>query len=280
MPATPAPEMVGIGLRAPHYAQILESRPALDFLEVHGENFFAAGGRAGAWLERFRAAYPLSVHGVGLSLGSADPLDERHLARLEALVRRFDPVLVSEHLCWSSFGARHANDLLPLPHTREALDHVVPRIARVQERLGRRLLVENVSAYVSPGGEMPEWEFLAQVARRSGCGILLDVNNIWVNAANHGFDPYAYVEAVPATLVGQYHLGGFEPAAAALVDTHGARVSAAVWQLFEATVAHLGPKPTLIEWDNNLPALDVLLDEAGRARAIAACARHAARQVA
>ena len=280
MPATPAPGSVGIGLRAPHYAQILERRPALDFLEVHAENFFAAGGRASAWLERFRAAYPLSVHGVGLSLGSLDPLDEAHLARLEALVRRFDPLLVSEHLCWSSYGARHANDLLPLPHTREAVDHVVPRIARVQERLGRQLLVENVSAYVQPAGEMPEWEFLVQVARRAGCGILLDVNNVWVNAVNHGFDAYAYVEAIPAGLVGQYHLGGFEPAAAALVDTHGARVSAEVWQLFEATVAHLGPKPTLIEWDTRLPALDVLLDEAERARTLAACARPAARQVA
>ena len=280
MPATPAPGSVGIGLRAPHYAQILERRPALDFLEVHAENFFAAGGRASAWLERFRAAYPLSVHGVGLSLGSVDPLDEGHLARLEALVRRCEPLLVSEHLCWSSYGARHANDLLPLPHTREAVDHVVPRIARVQERLGRQLLVENVSAYVQPAGEMPEWEFLVQVARRSGCGILLDVNNIWVNAANLGFDPYAYVEAIPAALVGQYHLGGFEPTAAALVDTHGARVSAEVWQLFEATVAHLGPRPTLIEWDTRLPALDVLLDEAERARTLAACARPAARQVA
>lgn len=280
MPATPAPGSVGIGLRAPHYAQILERRPALDFLEVHAENFFAAGGRASAWLERFRAAYPLSVHGVGLSLGSVDPLDEDHLARLGVLVRRFDPLLVSEHLCWCSYGARHANDLLPLPHTREALDHVVPRIATVQERLGRQLLVENASAYVQPAGDMPEWEFLVQVARRSGCGILLDVNNVWVNAANHGFDPYAYVEAIPATLVGQYHLGGFEPTAAALVDTHGARVSAEVWQLFEATVAHLGPKPTLIEWDTRLPALDVLLDEAERARTLAVCARPAARQVA
>lgn len=280
MPATPSAVSVGIGLRAPHYAQILERRPALDFLEVHGENFFAAGGRAPAWLERFRAAYPLSVHGVGLSLGSVDPLEEPHLARLEALVRRFDPLLVSEHLCWSSFGARHANELLPLPHSRRALDHVVPRIAKVQERLQRPILVENISSYVQPAGEMPEWEFLAEVARRSGCGILLDVNNVWVNAANHGFDPRAYVEAIPAALVGQYHLGGFEPTPAALVDTHGARVSADVWGLFEATVAHLGTKPTLIEWDTSLPGLDVLLEEAGRARAIAAGARRAARQVA
>lgn len=278
MPATPAAVSVGIGLRAPHYARILERRPALDFLEVHGENFFAAGGRANAWLERLRAEYPLSVHGVGLSLGSMDPLDEAHLARLEALLRRFDPMLVSEHLCWSSFGGRHANELLPLPHSREALDHVAARIAAVQERLRRRLLVENISVYVQPPGEMPEWEFLAQVARRCGCGILLDVNNIWVNAANQGFDPHAYIEAIPAALVGQYHLGGFERTGAALVDTHGTRVSAEVWELYAASVAHLGTKPTLIEWDVSLPALEVLLDEAQRARAMAAGARRAARQ--
>lgn len=266
---------VGIGLRAPHYAQLLERRPALDFLEVHGENFFAAGGRARAWLARFRADYPLSVHGVGLSLGSVDPLDEEHLARLATVVRHYDPLLVSEHLCWSSIGGRHANELLPLPHSREALEHVAARVSQVQERLGRQILVENISAYVRPAGEMPEWDFLAELARRSGCGILLDVNNVWVNAANHGFDPRAYIEAIPASLVGQYHLGGFERAAAALIDAHGTRVSAEVWELFEATVAHIGTRPTLIEWDTDLPALDVLLDEATRARAIAGAHRPA-----
>lgn len=271
---------VGIGLRAPHYAQILERRPALDFLEVHGENFFAAGGRAPAWLGRFRAEYPLSVHGVGLSLGSVDPLDEDHLARLEALVRRYDPLLVSEHLCWSSVGGLHANELLPLPHSREALDHVVPRIAKVQERLGRRLLVENISAYVQPPGEMAEWEFLAELARRSGCGILLDVNNVWVNAVNFGFDPRAYIEAIPPSLVGEYHLGGFERTPAALIDTHGTRVSPDVWELFEASVAHLGTRPTLVEWDTALPGLDVLIEEAQRARSIAAGARRSPRQAA
>jgi uncharacterized protein len=280
MRATPAAVCVGIGLRAPHYAQLLERRPALDFLEVHGENFFAAGGPAPAWLERFRERYPLSVHGVGLSLGSVDPLDEAHLTRLEALIRRFDPLLVSEHLSWSSFGARHANDLLPLPHGREALDHVVPRIAKVQERLRRPILVENISTYVQPAAEMPEWEFVAEVARRSGCGILLDVNNIWVNAANHGFDPHAYIRGIPAALVGQYHLGGFEATSAALVDTHGARVSTGVWNLFEAAIAQLGPRPTLVEWDASLPELDVLLAEARRARSIAAGTRRAARHVA
>jgi uncharacterized protein len=273
MPATPAAVAVGIGLRAPHYAQILERRPDLDFLEVHAENFFADGGRAPAWLERFGDEYPLSLHGVGLSLGSSDPLDMAHLARLDRLVRRFDPLLVSEHLSWSSFGARHANDLLPLPHTREALEHVVARIAAVQERLRRPILVENISSYVQPAAEMTEWEFLGEAARRSGCGILLDVNNIWVNSANHGFDPYAYVEAISPAHVGQFHLGGFERNACALVDTHGARVSAEVWRLYEAAVARFGPRPALVEWDTHLPALEVLLEEARRARAIAAGAR-------
>jgi uncharacterized protein len=277
MPATPSTARVGIGLRAPHYAQILERRPALDFLEVHGENFFAAGGRAPDWLGRFRAEYPLSVHGVGLSLGSVDPLDEAHLARLRELVCRFEPVLVSEHLSWSSHGGRHANELLPLPHTREALDHVAARIATVQERLRRPILIENVSAYVQPPGDMPEWEFLAEAARRSGCGILLDVNNVWVNAVNHGFDPRRYLESMSAAQVGQYHLGGFEQRPCALVDTHGTRVSDDVWRLYEAALARLGAKPTLVEWDNDLPALDALLDEAERARAIAG--RHAAQAV-
>ena len=173
----------GIGLRAPHYSEVLRRKPALAFLEVHSENFFGAGGQPLAWLERFRAAYPLSFHGVGLSLGSADPLDERHLRSLEALVGRFEPALVSEHLSWSSIGARHANDLLPLPYTRESLDHVVARVGAVQDRLRRRILVENVSTYFAfAESTIPEWEFVAEVARRSGCGVLLDVNNIWVNA--------------------------------------------------------------------------------------------------
>ncbi len=257
----------GIGLRAPHYAAILERRPALDFLEVHSENFFCAGGAALDWLERFRSAYPLSFHGVGLSLGSADPLDERHLARLDALARRFEPALVSEHLSWSSFGARHANDLLPLPYTEEALAHVVERIERVQERLARAILVENVSSYVQlahPG--IPEWEFVSEVARRSGCGVLLDVNNVWVNSVNHGFDARRYIAAIDPRAVGEIHLAGFERQGGLLVDTHGARVSADVWALYDAALARIGPRPTLVEWDTDIPALDVLLDEARIAR--------------
>ena len=261
-----SPGAVGIGLRAPHYRELLERRPALGFVEIHAENFFAAGGQAPAWLERVRAGYEVSVHGVGLSLGSVDPLDQGHLARLETLVARCEPELVSEHLSWSSFGGVHANDLLPLPFTSEAADHLVARIGMVQERLRRRILVENVSAYVRlPGDAMPEWEFVADVARRAGCGLLLDVNNIWVNAANHGFDPVRYVDAIDPGLVAQLHLAGFERTAEGLVDTHGTRVAEEVWGLFEHALARIGPRPTLVEWDTALPALDVLLGEAERA---------------
>ena len=267
----------GIGLRAPHYAELFARRPPLAFLEVHAENFFGAGGQPLAWLDRFRAHYEISVHGVGLSLGSVDPLDEAHLARLGELVRRVEPFLVSEHLCWSSFGQRHSNDLLPLPYTDEALDHVVGRIGAVQDRLKRPLLVENISTYVRhPHAEMTEWEFLGEAARRSGCRILLDVNNVWVNAVNHGFDPRAYIDAVDPAHVAEFHLAGFEATPAGLVDTHGALVSEDVWRLYEHTLARIGPRPTLLEWDTNLPALDVLLGEASRAQRLAAAATHAA----
>jgi hypothetical protein len=268
--------VAGIGLRAPHYAEILRRRPAIDFLEVHSENFFAPGGAAIAWLERFREAYPLSLHGVGLSLGSTDALDARHLEKLAALAARVDPVLVSEHLSWSSHGARHANDLLPLPHTAEAVAHVCARIGAVQERLRRRILVENVSAYVAfDESAMPEWEFVAEVARRSGCLVLLDVNNIHVNAVNHGFDAHRYLEAIDPATVGEIHLAGHAEAGGLLVDTHGAPVADAVWRLYEAALARFGPRPTLVEWDTDIPALDVLLAEAAKARAIAARSREA-----
>src|SRR5438876_19341 len=234
MPRALAPAGVGIGLRAPHYAPLAGLRPALGFLEVHSENFFAAGGAPLAWLERFARDYPLSFHGVGLSLGSADRLDARHLDRLAALVRRFEPALVSEHLSWSSIGGRHANELLPLPFTEEALDHVVASIGRVQDRIGRRIFVENVSAYFRfPESSLPEWEFVAEAARRSGCGVLLDVNNIHVNAVNHGFDPRAYLAAIDPDSVGEIHLAGFEDRGDCLVDTHGTRVAGEVWALYE-----------------------------------------------
>jgi len=261
----------GIGLRAPHYRQAWERRPRLALLEVHSENFFGAGGEPLAWLDRFASAYPLSFHGVGLSLGSADPLDEAHLARLASLARRFSPAFVSEHLSWSSIDARHANDLLPLPFTEEALAHVIARVGIVQERLGRRLLVENVSSYYAfPESAIPEWEFVSEVARRSGCGVLLDVNNVWVNAANHGFDPLRYLDAIDPDVVGEMHLAGFEAREGLLIDTHSRPVDDNVWSLYRSAVERFGSKPTVIEWDADLPPLDVLVDEARKAEAVLA----------
>ena len=255
----------GIGLRAPHYREAWERRPELALVEVHSENFFGAGGEPLAWLERFRGLYPLSLHGVGLSLGSADALDQTHLAHLDALVRRFEPRFVSEHLSWSSYGARHANDLLPLPFTSEALAHVVERVQRVQERLGRRILVENVSRYVAfAQSTIPEGEFVAEVARRAGCGVLLDVNNVWVNATNHGLDARGYLAALDPDSVEEMHVAGFERAEGLLIDTHGAPVAGEVWSLYREALARFGPKPTIVEWDVDIPAFDVLLEEASK----------------
>ena len=271
MPGARPPDAshAGIGLRAPHYAELARRKPRLAFLEVHSENYFGAGGPPLAWLERFRADYPLSLHGVGLSLGSADPLDRTHLAKLRSLAQRFEPALVSEHLCWGAAGGRHANDLLPLPCTEEALALVVARIAEAQDRLGRRILVENVSSYLEfEASTIPEWTFVAEVVRASGCGLLLDVNNIHVNAVNHGFDAQAYLEAIPAAAVGEIHLAGYEESEGVLIDTHGARVSPPVWSLYEAAIARFGARPTLVEWDTDIPALDVLLGEAALATAI------------
>ena len=262
------PGAVGIGLRAPHYAELLERRPALGFVEAHSENFFCDAGAPLAWLERIRALYPLSLHGVGLSLGSVDPLDRAHLTRLQRLVNRFEPALVSEHLSWSSFGGRHANDLLPLPLTHEAVAHVADRIGEAQDRLGREILVENISSYVRLGDSaMPEWEFVSAVARRAGCRLLLDVNNVWVNSRNHGFDPHEYLDAIDPALVGEIHLAGFERGPGVLIDTHGSPVADEVWNLHARAVMRFGARPTLVEWDTDVPELDVLLAEAARARA-------------
>ena len=267
----------GIGLRAPHYVELARTRPALAFLEVHSENFFGDGGPALAVLEGLRADYPLSFHGVGLSLGSADPLDERHLARLEALVRRFQPALVSEHHSWSSFGGIHANDLLPLPRTREAVEHVAGRIARVQDRLQRRILVENVSCYLELGeSAFPDWEFADAVARRSGCALLLDVNNVYVSAANQGFDARAWLAAVDPSLVAEYHLAGHERDGERLIDTHAAPVAPEVWTLYREAVARIGPRPTVVERDACIPPLEALLAEAALAAAILGSSRERA----
>jgi uncharacterized protein (UPF0276 family) len=246
---------------------MIESRPAAaGWLEVHSENYFGAGGQPHAFLERLRADYPLSLHGVGLGLGSADPPDLEHLLRLSALIERYQPGLVSEHLCWCAVDGRHLNDLLPLPYTEEALAHVAERILRTQDFLGRQILIENISSYLRfRHSTLPEWEFVAQLAQRTGCGVLLDVNNIYVNAVNHGFDPHAYLAAIPAQAVQEIHLAGYDDTGACLIDTHGTAVSDPVWSLYRHAVGRLGTRPTLIEWDTDIPALDVLLAEARKA---------------
>ena len=267
--APPDARRAGIGLRAPHYREIAGRRPALGFLEVHSENYFADGGPAMAWLERLRADYPVSLHGVGLGIGSCDALDIAHLERLKRLADRIEPALVSEHVCWGAIDGRHLNELLPLPYTEESLAHVAARVREVQDYIGRPILVENVSTYFEyAASDIAEWDFVAELARRVGCGVLLDVNNIWVNSVNHGFDPYRYLEAIDGRTVGEIHLAGFETTPERLIDTHGAPVSADVWRLYESAIARFGAKPTLIEWDTDIPALDLLLAEASKADAI------------
>ena len=259
----------GIGLRAPHYREVLDSLPDIGWLEVHSENYFGRGGQPLHYLERARRHYPLSLHGVGLSLGSADRLSHTHLASLKALVTRFEPALVSDHLCWGAIGARHLNDLLPMPYTQEAIDVVCANVGRAQDFLERQILVENVSSYLEfSASSIPEWEFLAEIARRSGCGILLDVNNIYVSATNHGFDALRYLDAIPRSAVREIHLAGFDHNGHCLIDTHGKRVAGPVWNLYGEALTRLGQVPTLIEWDADLPPLATLLDEATRAQEI------------
>jgi hypothetical protein len=265
----PIPAHAGVGLRAPHYHEVIENRPDIVWFEVHSENFFADGGKPHEILEQVRAHYPLSLHGVGLSLGSTDPLSTWHLDKLKGLIDRYEPGLVSEHLCWSSVDNRYLNDLLPLPYTEEALHHITARIEQAQDYLGRQILIENLSSYLQfTDSSIPEWEFLAAVAKVSGCGILLDVNNIYVNASNHGFDPMMYLNAIPVSAVQEMHLAGHSNEGDCLIDTHNKPVTDAVWQLYAHAVARFGRMPTLIEWDVDIPSLQVLRDEAQRAQHI------------
>jgi uncharacterized protein len=274
------PATAGIGLRAPHHAELEERRPQVGWLEAHSENYFGRGSGARASLLRLRDHYPLSLHGVGLSLGSWTDLDLRHLDELDALVRDLEPGLVSEHVSWGAAAGRHLNDLLPLPWSREARDHLVARVQLVQERLGRQILLENVSSYLSfAGGEMPEWQFLAELSRTSGCGLLLDVNNVFVSSHNLGFDPLEFLRSLPISSVQEIHLAGhsIESHGARImrVDTHSALVCDEVWRLFAIAVERFGPVPTLIEWDAEIPPLDVLLAEAKRAAHVMEGNRHA-----
>jgi uncharacterized protein (UPF0276 family) len=278
-----AADRAGVGLKPGHVADILASRPPVGFFEIHAENYMGSGGLPHAQLRAIGALYPLSIHGVGASIGGAGPLDRDHLARLKALDERYAPALFSEHLAWSTHDGHYLNDLLPLPYTRKTLARVVEHVDEIQSCLGRRLLLENPSAYVVfDDSTMSEVDFLRDVAQRSGCGLLLDLNNVFVSAANHGFSPQAYLAAFPLDLVGEVHLGGHVAVSDAggtplLIDTHDRGIDAGVWTLYAETLRRIGPCPTLIEWDADVPAWPQLEAEARRAGAEMAKASAAAR---
>jgi uncharacterized protein len=268
------PAAAGVGLRFPHHRVVLDERPVVAWFEVHPENYMG-GGKPLEYLDAIRRDYPMSLHGVGLSLGSAEGVDERHLTRLQRLVERVEPGLVSEHLSWSAIGGTHFADLLPLPYTEETLGTVCRNIAVVQERLKRRILIENPSSYLRyHRSTIPEWEFMAAVSTCTGCGILCDVNNIYVSACNHGFDAHRYLRALPPESVGEIHLAGhtvrkFDDGRSIRIDDHGSRVCREVWTLYAEAIAFFGRIPTLIEWDTDVPSLQVLLEEAAHAETIA-----------
>lgn len=272
-PGNAAMKGVGLGLRSVHYEHVLGSRPAVPWFEVISENYMGLrggqGGRPLEVLERVRRDYPLALHGVSLNIGSADPLDEAYLSRLKSLSDRLRPAVVSDHLCWTGVGGRNAHDLLPLPYTQEALGHLARRVQRVQDALGRRLALENVSSYIAYShSEMAEWEFLGELCKRSGCALLLDVNNVYVSAVNHGLDPVDFLRGVPADRVVQMHLAGHSSEDGFLIDTHDHPVSVPVWDLYAEAVRLFGDVPTLIEWDEKIPAFGVLEAEAARAEKI------------
>jgi uncharacterized protein len=274
------PAAAGIGLRFPHHQAVLETRPDVDWLEAHTENYMG-GGPSIRTLEAIRRDYPISLHGVGLSLGGADGLDSAHLERIREVARCIEPGLVSEHLSWSIVAGTYLADLLPLPLTEEALELVCRHVEQTQSFLQRRILLENPSSYLRyEHSTIPEWDFIAAVARRTGCGILCDVNNIFVSACNHGWDASTYLGALPADAIGEIHLAGhtlkqFEGGQILRIDDHGSCVAPQVWTLYAQALARFGPVPTLLEWDTNLPRLDVLLAEAAQAAELLEEARHA-----
>jgi uncharacterized protein (UPF0276 family) len=264
---TPTFSGFGLGLRKPHYGDFLEHRIAVDFLEVISENFMVDGGRPRQILRDIRARYPVALHGVSMSLGSADGVDGAYLARLRALVDEVEPLFISDHLSWSRLEGFNAHDLLPLPYTQEALDIVCANIDRAQEALGRIMLIENPSTYIDfASSDMSEWEFIDMMCARTGCELLLDVNNLFVSASNHGFDPLACLHAVPHARVRQIHLAGHSRGETLLVDTHDRQVPASVWSLYAHVLPQLGPVATMIERDDAIPPLHDLLGELGTAR--------------
>jgi uncharacterized protein len=274
--ADPAPKPMklagfGLGLRPPHYEALLSEPQPIDWLEIITENYLVPGGQPLHYLERIRARYPITMHGVSLSIGSTDPIDRAYLAAVRRLADRIEPAWISDHLCWTGVEGRNVHDLLPLPYTEEALAVVVERVGEVQEVLRRRILLENVSSYLSfTSSEMSEWEFLSEVAGRADCDILLDINNIYVSSVNHGFDPSHYLRAVPKERVRQFHLAGHSDMNGHLIDTHDHPIAAPVWTLYREAVAHFGSVPAMIERDDNIPPLAELVAELRLARAHAA----------
>jgi hypothetical protein len=260
----------GLGLRTTHYEEIAATGPSLAWFEILTENYLVDGGRPLEWLDRIRADYLMVMHGVSLSIGSTDPLDQEYLRQVKALAARVQPLWISDHLCWTGLAGKNLHDLLPLPYTEEAVRHVVARVEAVQELLGRRILLENVSSYVSyRDSALTEWEFLSEVARRADCLILLDVNNIYVSAFNHGFDPDVYLAGIPAERVQQIHLAGHSNCGDHIIDTHDAPVIDPVWDLYGRAIRRLGPVATMIERDDHIPPLADLLAELDQARAVA-----------
>ncbi len=261
----------GLGLRTQHYQEILDGNPSVDWFEIISENYMVAGGRPLAVLEKIRARYPIVMHGVSLSIASTAPLDLDYLAGLKKLTARVQPEWVSDHLCWTGVHGYNLHGLLPIPYTREALEHVVPRVHKVQELLGRPLTIENVSSYVRYAhADMTEWEFLTELTRRTGCWLLFDVNNVFVGAFNHGYDPLEFIHGVPVEAVVQFHLAGHTDMGTYVVDTHDHPIRAEVWDLYAAAVERFGPVSTMIERDANIPPLAEVVAELDRARAIAA----------
>lgn len=260
----------GVGLRAEHFSRILDGTARADWFEVISENYMIRGGRPLKILEKARELAPIALHGVSMNLGGVDPLHADYLSELECLIRRFEPAWISDHLCFSAVGGHFAHDLLPLPFTEEALVHVSDRIRRVQDRLRRCILIENVSSYLAyQHSTISEWAFLSAVAERADCGILLDLNNIYVNSVNLGFDPLEYLGAIPKARVGQFHLAGHSDAGTHLLDTHDHPVASQVWNLYREALRRFGAIPSLIERDDNLPSFEELIAESDQARAIA-----------
>ena len=260
----------GIGLRPPHFARLLERGvEGVKWLEVTSENFFEPGGRPWAVLEKVRSEVPVALHGVSMGVGNVAPLNQSYLSALRALIDRVQPAVVSDHACWSGARGHYAHDLLPLPYTEEAIRHVASRAMEVQEQLGTRILLENVSSYVTfKASEMTEWQFLLEIARRSGCGLLLDVNNIYVSSRNHGFSAEEYVDAIPGSLIGYVHLAGHTDHGSWVLDSHVGPVPEPVWALYRRLIERVGPLPSLVEWDEKIPDWDTVVAEAQRARSL------------